>query len=483
MLAWATTEAPGFSVRVHGERLSMIATNEPLTAILKQIAYAGVTVRIDPKVEALVSGQFENEDIQQALDTLLEPFGYVLIWNVIDGPLGRLPKLEEIQVYFPGKKEKIQPLVAVESNLVVDTGPYQNSPQFVRDEILIAFKPGTRVEEAELLLNQIGGTLIDSVPELGIYHVRLPPGSNVPAIVDQLKYNLIVAEAEPNYVVTIPNPPGFAPAARPTGTITAPPAGRGMGPVAILDSGLMPQIGLEDLVAGKLDALDPDRPLNDSLGHGTQMALIAAGAVAPSGIDAGEMSAGVPLLAIRAFDDNGNASNFSLMRSIEYAIENGARVINMSWGSETSSDFLATAIRYAQSKGAVVVAAAGNAPTQKPMYPAAYDNVVAVSAANEDGSLWESSNYGNFITLAAPGKAAFPVGYQGPAGPYAGTSIASAYVARTLALYLDTHPGASAEDAVKNLTRTVTDAGKKGKDTKYGYGLLDAAATARFLKP
>ena len=91
------------------------------------------------------------------------------------------------------------------------------------------------------------------------------------------------------------------------------------------------------------------------------------------------------------------------MRSMAYAMEKGARVINMSWGTEVKSDFLATAVAYAQSKGAILVASAGNEPTQKAMYPAAYRDVVAVSALDADGKLWKSSNYGDFVSVAAPG--------------------------------------------------------------------------------
>ena len=170
---------------------------------------------------------------------------------------------------------------------------------------------------------------------------------------------------------------------------------------------------LGKVVVGRYDATNPDRPLGDALGHGTQMALIAAGAVSPQkGTDA----LAVPLVAIRAFDDNGRASNFGLMRSMAYALEKGARVINMSWGTEAKSDFLATAVAYAQSKGAILVASAGNEPTQKAMYPAAYRDVVAVSALDADGKLWKSSNYGSFVSVAAPGYRDFPGRVQRPAG-------------------------------------------------------------------
>ena len=116
------------------------------------------------------------------------------------------------------------------------------------------------------------------------------------------------------------------------------------------------------------------------------------------------------------------------------------------------------------------------------MYPAAYRDVIAVSALAEGGAIWANSNSGDFITLAAPGYATFPVGYKGGAGAYAGTSISSAYVSRALALYFAKHPKATASEAIQALKHAVTDIGATGRDPQYGYGALDAAAMARFLR-
>jgi thermitase len=86
------------------------------------------------------------------------------------------------------------------------------------------------------------------------------------------------------------------------------------------------------------------------------------------------------VVAIRAFDNNGFTSNYTLIRGIDHAIENGARVLSLSWGSETSSSLLESATRYAAAKGLILIAAAGNAPTGNPVYPAAYDQVIGVGA-------------------------------------------------------------------------------------------------------
>lgn len=472
--------APGLDVRLRGEKMSLRAREDKLTDILRRLAQAGVRVKIDPAVEADVSGEFADEDVQAALAALLEPFGYVLIWDVVGGPLGDLPRLAEIQVYRPGEKKRLELLAGTQENLDVTRGP-AGGPKFVADEILIGFKPGTRRDAFERLMREIGGTVIGGVPELGVYQVRLAPGANVPALVDQLKDHPLVAAVEPNYVAEMPAPRSSGGAAEELDGVSVAPPRDGAAALAILDSGLMETPGLEDVIAGELDALNPDRKLADPVGHGTQMALIAAGAVDPAGGAGGEQES-VPIVAIRAFDDNGNASSFGLMRSLAYAVDKGARVVNMSWGSETDSEFLKAAVDYAQSKGLILVAAAGNEPTQRTLYPAGYDGVVAVSALDESGKLWDQSNYGTFVSVSAPGKASFPVGHNGPPGAYAGTSISSAYVARALALYLSKHPDASRDDAVKALQRAVSDLGEKGRDAQYGYGALDADALARLIQ-
>jgi hypothetical protein len=355
-------------------------------------------------------------------------------------------------------------------------------PLFVQDEILLAVKAGTSLEEFRLLLFQIGGTVVDGIAELGVYRVRLPPGTNVRALEQQLKQNPLIHSVEPNFVVRAPRRallPDSVGAAHALRAIDAP-SGDAI-PLAILDSGLMAVEGLDPAVVSTYDALNPDRAVADPLGHGTQMALVAAGAVVPGGLDSDVDQGPVPIVAIRAFDDQGHASNFALMRSISHALEQGARVLNMSWGTRTKSGFLRDAVAYAQSKGMILVASAGNEPTGKPQYPAAYAGVVAVGATDESGRLWDQSNYGDFVFLAAAGSAMFPVGYQGPPGTYAGTSISSAYVARALAQYLTLHPGATTKQALQALHDALTDAGAEGKDPQYGYGVLDNEALERLL--
>ena len=125
----------------------------------------------------------------------------------------------------------------------------------------------------------------------------------------------------------------------------------------------------------------------------------------------------------------------------------------MSWGSDTPSRFLAEAMDYADRRGLIVVASAGNEPTGRPVYPAAYPSVLGVGALAPDGSPWTQSNHGSFVSITAPGYAHLPVGYQGEAGLYAGTSVAAAYVSNVVAGLLTEHPDWSRADVMDYLKK------------------------------
>lgn len=457
-------------VRIEGDRLTVRARQVPLRDILKEFAHADVTVKMDPAIDVLITGSCRYTPMEEALDALLEPFSYVLYWEVVPGPLGDLPRLTEIQVFTPGQRDAARPMPGDDGPFRVTRAP-SGGPAFVADEILLTVKAGTPLQAFRTLLAQVGGTVVSSVPGLGVYRVRLPAGTNIPDLVAQLARNDLIQEAQPNYVHELPAP-GAAenPEDTPARTAPTPPAGAPR--LAILDSGLRAGSQADGIVVGRYDALNPGSTLGDTAGHGTQMALVAAGSVSPKGTS--NSDEGVPLIAVRAFDDRGLTTDFTLMRGLTYALDQGARVINLSWGSETDSGFIANAVAYAQSRGAIVVAAAGNEPTGRKSYPAAYAGVVAVAALDARGQPWNKSNFGDFVDLAAPGSATMPIGYQGPAGAYAGTSIASAYVARELALYLNRHPTATANQAIQ----AVRDALSPGF-TNYGKGTLDADAVAR----
>ena len=436
-------------VRITGDKLSLHADQALLQSILQRMADLGIKVRIDPQLNPKISTSFENQDIQKGVDSILKSLDYVLIWDEIEGSPGPITRLTEIQVFKPGKKEHMKPLGKM-PNLDIVRDPRDGS-FFVKNELLLRLKQGISLLEFKRLLSQIGGTVVAGNIAMGVYKIRLPDSSDVPSLVEQITNHPGAAKAEPNYAYPI-----SVPYRAPTPTVSTSDffdtLTTNVAPIAILDTGLDLDYGLEDLVLASLDTLNPDKPISDPFGHGTQMALIAAGVVKPYGVKT-DSETQIPIIPIRAFDDNGFTSNFNIMESIDFALNNGARVMSLSWGSETRSDFLENALDYASSKNLIIVAAAGNEPTGKPFYPAAYSSVIGVSALEPGGKAWENSNYGSFVMLYAPGFATLPVGYKGDPGGYAGTSISAAFVANSIANYLSRNPEATNQEVFNALVK------------------------------
>lgn len=453
VLSWILLFAPRASaleVEVRGERLSIRARDVPLREVLDRLDQDGVKVVAPPDIQPRISAEFRDKPLHEGFGAILKPYGYVLFWerNRIGGGL----RLSEIHLFPPGSRSPGD-ASGTEDGFALARDPRDGS-LYVRNEILLQARPGADGDLIERLIAGAGGILMEKNDSLGIYRARLPDGIDIPDFLEHLKEKEGRLVAEPNHAHPILAPRWSAGALLPRQSeAPAFPSGEGGAPVAVLDSGLLAGYGLEGSVIASLDAVHPGMPVTDGLGHGTQMALIAAGMVQPVGAAAGEPPATPPIIPIRAFDDSGMTSNFAILRGIDFAVQNGARVMSMSWGSETSSRFLAEAMEYADSRGLIVVASAGNEPTGKPVYPAAYPSVLGVGALAPDGSPWTQSNYGSFVSITAPGYANLPVGYKGEAGLYAGTSVAAAYVSNVIAGLLSEHPDWGKADVMGYLKR------------------------------
>jgi hypothetical protein len=437
---WADT---GFSleVRLGRDRLSLKADNVPLQTILQGLADKGVRVQCDPAINPLVSASFDNRDLRTGIEDLLKPLGNALIWESVTGPAGPILRLAEIQVFQDGRRQWMQPL---KPGRTIVTGSKQG-PFWVKGEILLRFKPAVGRQTIEDLLAAIDATVIEANAQLGIYRLIVASETDIQALVGQLSGSGLVAAAEPHFA--FPLWPGFAASASlmiPETALTAASAVAGPA-IAVLDTGVAPTPDMTGVIAASLNALDPSQSAADTNGHGTRMALVASGLATPLGVGPERTVGLAPVLAVKTMDDNGYTTSFDIIRAIDFAESNGARVLSLSWGSATPSLFLEQALGQAATKGMVIVAAAGNEPSGKAVYPAAYSFVLGVGALAPDGSRWDRSNYGDFVALAAPGWVSIQESV-GPAGIYAGTSVATAYVANQTALYLASHPGAGKDE-------------------------------------
>lgn len=441
--------ASALEVEVRGERLSIRAQDVPLREVLDRLAEDGLKVVAPPGIHPRITADFRDKPVHEGFGAILKPYGYVLFWE--RNRSGDGLQLSEIHLFAPGYRSP-DGASAAEDGFALARNPRDGS-LYVQNEILIQARPGVGGDLIERLVAGVGGILLEKSDSLGVYRARLPDGIDIPGFLEQLekKEGRLVAEANHAHPILAPWRRSGA-ALPPEDGAFPPPEGEGGAPVAVMDSGLLPGYGLEGSVIASLDAVRPGMPVTDGLGHGTQMALIAAGMVQPMGAP-GEPPATPPIIPIRTFDDNGMTSSFTILRGIDFALQNGARVLSMSWGSDTPSRFLAEAMDYADRRGLIVVASAGNEPTGRPVYPAAYPSVLGVGALAPDGSPWTQSNHGSFVSITAPGYAHLPVGYQGEAGLYAGTSVAAAYVSNVVAGLLTEHPDWSRADVMDYLKK------------------------------
>ncbi len=138
---------------------------------------------------------------------------------------------------------------------------------------------------------------------------------------------------------------------------------------------------------------------------------------------------------------------------------------------------LALALKRASEKGAILIAAVGNAgPKSPPLYPAADRHVIGVTAIDENDKLYQGANIGAQVAVAAPGV---DVMVPAPAGAYqltTGTSVAAAHVSGVAALLLEKHPQADAQLILEVLTASATRLGANKRDDKLGWGLVDPLA-------
>jgi len=416
-------------------------------------------------------------------------------------------------------------LAFAEEPMPTTTDPARGAMEFKAGEIIVKFKEGIPQSGVQSLLLTEDVSSLDELNSLGLLLLSVPKGQELTKA-EELERNPLVEYAEPNHVVQIANPIAVdlryslrAPDVIPNDPrydgqwnllrIEAPAAwdittGSDKVVIAFVDSGIdlcrdepypchdelkdkiwtnideIPGNDFDDDGNGYVDDVHGwDFTVNwhgepqDDYWHGTFMSSIAA-AVTNNGDGMAGVSWGAEIMPIKVFDDQW-LKLWHLAGGIEYAADNGAKIINLSWAL-TGSDYpqaLRTAVNYAHSKGALVVAAAGNSFDSSHKYPAALDHVVSVAATDRDDGHLDFSTYNDKVDIAAPGVDILGI-YKDTYGWQAGTDAAAAHVSGLAALIWSVNPTLTPDEVEDIIKSTAVDLGEPGRDDKFGYGRIDA---------
>jgi subtilisin family serine protease len=227
------------------------------------------------------------------------------------------------------------------------------------------------------------------------------------------------------------------------------------------------------------DFVSGDSDPQDEQGHGTHVAGVA-GATTDNAVGIAGMGWNVSLMSVRVLDGDGDGTVWRLAQGIRYAVDRGARVINLSLGGYGADPTTRSAVAYAQDKGCLVVASAGNDGDEAgfddkpPFYPAAYGGVLGVAATDSGDRRASFSNYGAYVDVAAPGVQIYSAVPSGGYGYLSGTSMSAPLVSGLAALLWARDPTAAPSAVAEAMVGGAEDLGDPGWDPYYGWGRIDA---------
>jgi type VII secretion-associated serine protease mycosin len=378
---------------------------------------------------------------------------------------------------------------------------------------VIEFRPGAGGRGLSELMAKHGVRSVGSIPELGMNVVSLPKGRDRAGLLKTLAAHPDVASVEADARVRasyIPTDPQHQ-SQYGNNALRLPKAwdvARGKGViVAVIDTGVdlghpdlrenlvsgisfVNQVEVEDWENPGQTVVEPfanKGPLDDH-GHGTHVAGTIAAAMNGVGVVGAAPNAKIMPIKVLSYTRSGFGSDVAA--GIVWAVEHGAKVINLSLGVYGGSKPVERAVRYALTKGAVVVAAMGNDREDSyleygihPSYPAALPGVIAVGATDDRDQTASFSNAGKWISVSAPGvdilsttptyEVSDPLPYE--YGAMSGTSMSTPYVSGVAALLLSLYPQMTPAQVKARLESTADDVGLPGFDTFTGHGRINAA--------
>jgi subtilisin family serine protease len=382
----------------------------------------------------------------------------------------------------------VLPALALPSSAQVALRPGFAAPapaetRFVANEVVLSTRPNVAAETLTAIARRNRLTRMESqdavLTGLRFYRWRIDSGASVAAAIRSLVRERLIVSAQPNYVYRLQQDRAVDPHDQEAlqyalGSLRIPQAHRlATGNhilIAVIDSEIdATHPDLEGSISASYNTTDIQLTPHT---HGTAM----AGAIAAHHKLTGTAPA-ASLLAVRAFggtEAGEDGTTFRIMKGLNWAAAQGARVVNMSFAGPPDPA-VHEALSAAHARGIVLVAASGNAgPKSPPLYPAAEPQVIAVTAVDAQNRLFGLASGGKHLAVAAPGVDVLVPAPDAGLAFTTGTSVAAAEVSGIAALVLERAPSLSPDAVREILIRSAEHLGTKGRNREFGAGLVDA---------
>jgi hypothetical protein len=389
--------------------------------VLQQVASAtGWQIFIDPGITNRIPAKFSAKQPGDALRSLLGRFNYALV-----------PEPKGPSKLFVFRDSRDQATRAIQPAEQTAKRPKSGR---IANELVVTLKPGEKIEE---LAKKLGAKVVGKADGQNTYRLRFEDEQSTDTARASLEEDSSVESVDNNYAVWRPDnaqslgtqggPINLTPKASPDGKYTV---------VGLIDSAVQPQEGgFSSLLHANTDPSDVKS--GGDLMHGTSMAAAILRALSATSDD---KATTVRILPVNVFGTGAEqTTTYDIATGIYKAVNGGAMIVNLSLGGEGDSSFLHNTIRSAHEQGVVFIGAAGNNGGTAPTYPAAYPEVIAVTALDRSGTLASYATHGDWVDTAAPGG--LVISFNGQQYYISGTSTATAIVT-----------GKSAGDAAKAKT-------------------------------
>jgi hypothetical protein len=415
----------------------------PLPRVLERLAEAtGWRIYVEPDTARSVSTRFEKLRPSEALRRLFGDLNFALL-----SATNAQPRLFVYRTSVDQATHRVQ---------VPRLDPTQSAARVIGNELVVTLKPGAKLSIDELA-RRLGAKVVGRIDGQNTYRLRFESDEAAQRARAQAVEEAEVGSVDFNYALPAPGqmqaigspggtpPPALKPGTLPNGEYVV---------VALIDTPVQRESSsLKDFLLPNVSLSGETADASSILSHGTAMAdTILRAAAANLGSAEGTP---VRILPMDVYGNQPMTSTFEVaaaLRALAATDDSRIQVVNLSLGSNVDAPYLHPAIQALNQRGVLIVGAAGNEPVTTPVYPAAYPEVLAVTAGDRQGNLAPYANRGEFVDTIMPGTSM--VYFGGQQYLITGTSPAAATASGTVAARV-ANTGSTPQVAAEQLRRTL----------------------------